>query len=216
MDALTSKPTPADTRQRLLEAAARTFARCGLEGATTREIAREAGVNEVTLFRHFQSKDNLLAAVLHRTFDRPETAETGAASEATTPDDFRANLRRYMRQYETLLRTNIPLVRTLIGEIHRHTEHEVRVLKGIFAPIKVELIAALHAARERGFIRADANPLIAADLLWSMVFMEVLRRTSSICPDYPPEQYFEVALDLFLRGITPGSVRSKRAPRHAA
>ena len=41
---------PAGTRQRLLDAAARVFARSGLEGATTREIAREAKVNEVTLF----------------------------------------------------------------------------------------------------------------------------------------------------------------------
>ena len=32
------------TRERLLDAAAQTFARDGIRGATTREIAREAGV----------------------------------------------------------------------------------------------------------------------------------------------------------------------------
>ena len=42
-----------DTHQKLLVAAARVFARDGLEGATTRQIAREAGVNEVTLFPAF-------------------------------------------------------------------------------------------------------------------------------------------------------------------
>jgi AcrR family transcriptional regulator len=35
------------------------FARKGYEGATTREIAEEAGVNEALLFRHFSSKENL-------------------------------------------------------------------------------------------------------------------------------------------------------------
>jgi DNA-binding transcriptional regulator YbjK len=48
------------TRQRILEAAERVFSRDGFQGATTREIAREAGVNEVTLFRHFRSRDDLL------------------------------------------------------------------------------------------------------------------------------------------------------------
>ena len=44
------------TRGRLLEAAMQVFARDGLHKATTRVIAREAGVNEVTLFRHSKTR----------------------------------------------------------------------------------------------------------------------------------------------------------------
>lgn len=51
----------AQTRARLIKAATKVFATAGLTGATTREIARVAAVNEVTLFRHFQSKEQLLA-----------------------------------------------------------------------------------------------------------------------------------------------------------
>src|ERR1700731_1872310 len=47
-------------RQRILDAPERVFSRDGFQGATTREIAREAGVNEVTLFRHFRTRDDLL------------------------------------------------------------------------------------------------------------------------------------------------------------
>jgi transcription initiation factor TFIIIB Brf1 subunit/transcription initiation factor TFIIB len=39
----------AQTRARLIEAATEVFANAGLIGATTREIARVAGVNEVTM-----------------------------------------------------------------------------------------------------------------------------------------------------------------------
>ena len=49
------------TRARLIKAATEVFANAGLTKATTREIARVAGVNEVTLFRHFQCKEQLLA-----------------------------------------------------------------------------------------------------------------------------------------------------------
>jgi TetR/AcrR family transcriptional regulator len=52
------------TEQRILEAALKVFASEGYSGATTRRIAEEANVAEVTLFRKFQSKENLLREVL--------------------------------------------------------------------------------------------------------------------------------------------------------
>jgi TetR/AcrR family transcriptional regulator len=53
-----------DTEQKILDAALRVFASEGYAGATTRRIAQEADVTEVTLFRKFQSKENLLRQVL--------------------------------------------------------------------------------------------------------------------------------------------------------
>jgi AcrR family transcriptional regulator len=40
------------------------FSRDGFQGATTREIAQQAGVNEVTIFRHFHTREELLGATL--------------------------------------------------------------------------------------------------------------------------------------------------------
>ena len=54
------------SRERILEAAGRVYAKHGFRGATTRLIAAEAGVNEVTLFRTFGSKGALLEAVLEQ------------------------------------------------------------------------------------------------------------------------------------------------------
>jgi AcrR family transcriptional regulator len=53
-----------DARDRILQAAAHVYAESGFRGATTRRIAAEAGVNEVTLFRIFGSKTALLDEVL--------------------------------------------------------------------------------------------------------------------------------------------------------
>ena len=52
------------SRERILEAAGRVYSKHGFRGATTRLIAAEAGVNEVTLFRTFGSKGALLESVL--------------------------------------------------------------------------------------------------------------------------------------------------------
>lgn len=52
------------TRERILDTAIGLFSTKGYSGATTREIAQQAGVAEVTLFRHFASKEKLLEAVI--------------------------------------------------------------------------------------------------------------------------------------------------------
>ena len=192
--------TPLGTRQRLLEAAARVFARSGLEGATTREIARKAQVNEVTLFRHFKTKEKLLAEVVRRTFDRQEETLAAQPPEGENAD-LRTTLRRYAQRYHELLERNLPILRTLIGEIHRHQEHEFRVFKGVLGPLKIELLAALQAAQAGGGMRPGIEPRVAADVFGSMIFTEVLRRASPYCPDYPAADYVEACVDVFARGI---------------
>lgn len=51
------------TRQQLLDAAAAVFTERGYAGATTKEIARRAGVSEGTIYRHFADKRELFGAV---------------------------------------------------------------------------------------------------------------------------------------------------------
>jgi AcrR family transcriptional regulator len=54
----------AQTRARLLEAAAGVYARRGFDGATLDEVAAEAGLTKGAVYDHFGSKDNLLLALL--------------------------------------------------------------------------------------------------------------------------------------------------------
>jgi TetR/AcrR family transcriptional regulator len=71
----------ADERRILiLEAALNVFARKGYSGARTKEIAREAGISETLVFRHFDTKENLYQEALehlyshHPVFDDMEPA----------------------------------------------------------------------------------------------------------------------------------------------
>jgi AcrR family transcriptional regulator len=54
----------AQTRSRLLEAAARVYARRGFNGATLDEVASEAGLSKGAVYAHFGSKENLLVALM--------------------------------------------------------------------------------------------------------------------------------------------------------
>ncbi|QQE74277.1 TetR/AcrR family transcriptional regulator [Brevibacillus composti] len=53
-----------ETRERILAAARQLMAQKGYKGATTRKISELAGVNEVTIFRHFKNKERILVELL--------------------------------------------------------------------------------------------------------------------------------------------------------
>ncbi len=193
----------ASTREKLLAAAARVYVRAGLTGATTREIAEEAGVNEVTLFRHFKTKDRLLAAVVGDNFGEKPVTGQFVAPESTP--DLRKDLLRLARLYEKLLTANLPLVRTMLGEIQHHgREHEQQVFRSIFIPLKAAINARLATAHQAGELRRDTSPEMLQDLLCGMIFMGVLRRSiSHIKISYSAPAYLEAAVDLVLRGSSP-------------
>ena len=191
----------APARQLLLAAAARVFARDGLEGATTRAIAREAGVNEVTLFRHFKTKEGLIEAVVGSQFGSP----SGAAARAGRPGaSLREDLAAFARRYEGLLMANLPLILTMIGEIRRHADCEHQALKGIFWPMRAALVERLRLAAASGEARPDLNPALSADVFSGAIFSSVIRSAKRLGRrEYTDAQYREAWLELFLGGIAP-------------
>ena len=60
--------------ERILKAARIIFSKNGYHRSTTIKIAKEAGVNEITIFRKFKSKENLLIAVVENNLN--ETLDT--------------------------------------------------------------------------------------------------------------------------------------------
>jgi AcrR family transcriptional regulator len=76
-----SAPTPrlrrSERREQILAAATSAFARTGFAGTSLEDIAAEAGVTRVILYRHFESKADLYRSVLDRAKQRLDAA-TGA------------------------------------------------------------------------------------------------------------------------------------------
>jgi AcrR family transcriptional regulator len=68
--AVRSRMPRVERRAQILETATSTFARAGYAGTSLDDIAREAGVSRVILYRHFESKADLYRAVLERAYER--------------------------------------------------------------------------------------------------------------------------------------------------
>ena len=80
MPRILSQSDVADFRERLCVAATRMFDARGPEGFTMRELAAELGVSAMTPYRYFKDKEDILAAVRARAFNRfADALETALA-----------------------------------------------------------------------------------------------------------------------------------------
>jgi TetR/AcrR family transcriptional repressor of bet genes len=80
-----SAPPPRPTRQKLIDAAFVVVARDGLEGASVKAIAAEAGVTAGLTHYHFPTRDALLEAALRQALER-YLEDTRRRREATATD----------------------------------------------------------------------------------------------------------------------------------
>jgi len=187
-----------ETNQRILDAAVRVFGRDGVSGATTREIARVAKVNEVTLFRYFKSKNELLRQVILQSSKRYE--QVFAAASLETPDDLRHTVRTYAGTYAQKLRDNEDLVRTFMGELKRHLKLCRRLFVESAKPGRQKFIDYLQAAQKAQLVRKDFDVIVAADALTGMLLTGILRRPLTDSA-YSNARYVETCVDIFLKGI---------------
>jgi len=91
-----------ERRAAVLECACRVFSRASYHGATTAEIAREAGVTEPVLYRHFESKRELYLACLAETWNELRTRwEEAIAAEKDPAEWVGAMARAYFSMSES-------------------------------------------------------------------------------------------------------------------
>jgi len=193
---------PMSVRDQLLEAAARVYAESGYRGATTRRIADEARVNEITLFRHFGSKDALIREAITQA-----GSPIGAEPLPDTPRDPTNELKKWAKAHITQLRERRSLIRTCMGEIAEHP--------GIFSsdespPARAAkaLCQYLRRLRDAGIAKAQFDEVAASTMLMGVLFADAMGR--DIMPDMyrnDPDEALDQYVRLFLRSIGVGRRR---------
>lgn len=195
-----------DNRERILEAAARVYAQHGFRGATTRLIAIEAGVNEVTLFRLFGSKAQLFDELLHQRLRSTAVSELPAE-----PADPEHEVTAWCSATLTQMRESRSVLRKMIGEMEERPEAAASACEGPHCA--AEALGA-YLARVRATGRAGAEPEEGADRTAISMLMGALFG-DAMCRDIMPEGFPQDAEDApamyvrtFLRAVgVPISVR---------
>jgi AcrR family transcriptional regulator len=184
-----SPVSPRVDDDRILDAAIAVVIARGYSGATTREIAARAGINEVTLFRRFESKARLIQAAIHR-----DIAQTTAALQAPTGDleaDLLAVLERYCATYSA--HGALPLV--IILEVTRNPELADLIKEPADAQLALrELVASYQADG----LLIDEPPALAVNALLGPLLAHAADMQLGIATSRPPTP--RTLLEGFLRG----------------
>jgi AcrR family transcriptional regulator len=189
-----------DAREQLLHAAMKVYSTSGVRGATTKRIAQEAGVNEVTLFRHFGSKDALMQEALRwkaqALFTSTLPAEPGVPFE---------ELLAFSRHHYDALSKHRDLIRVSMGEFAEHPEATQMACREA-AAMDDALRSYLEQMRAKGWASGDWRPELAASMLLGTLFSDVMGRDCMPqCYPFSADEAVEQYVVLFLRSIGAGA-----------
>jgi AcrR family transcriptional regulator len=164
-------------RNEILAAAGEVFAQHGFRGSTTRRIAEAAGVNEITLFRQFGSKEALLREAMQHM-----TQSAGLVALPEIPSDPERELTEWSESFIQHLRLRSSIIRKTMGEIEERPEMSECAS---FVPTQAsnELCKYLIALRRQGRIAEKFDPKTAAAMLMGAIFADAMGR------DMMPEVY---------------------------
>lgn len=209
------------TRERVIEAALRVMDREGLEAVSMRRVAREVGVEAMSLYHHVEDKEDLLDGICERVmaeFDFPEQV-----------DDWAENCRRGARAWRRLLQAH-PGVMRLFAEQRgpvrsidsmRPMDYALSLLRSAGLSDR-DTAQAFHAfgGYIQGFVMMELGSIVggsddetveARAALASALpdDFATLRAVSPYFAECDADEQFEFGLDLLIRGL---ETKGRREP----
>lgn len=160
-----AEPLPT-TREKILDAALRRFSEKGYLGATTREIAQEAGVAEVTLFRHFSSKEALFEAVLSTHTFLPALKEIIPSIQEKPIEEA---LIMIAQKYLLTLDRRRDFIKIMLTQSHFFPEKVHTIYHAFLAEIFTTLATYFRNMQKAGVLRAF-DPMLGARAFLAMFF----------------------------------------------
>jgi AcrR family transcriptional regulator len=185
-----------DTRERILQAAARVYAQHGFRGATTRLIAIEAGVNEVSLFRTFGSKAALFEAMM-----QSHAASLPVPTLPDVPGDTQTEITAWCAAVLAHMRQWRSIIRKSFGELEERPEAAIVMCEG---PNCAATALAAYIARLQAAGRADetADIATAVSMFMSSLFGDAISR--DVLPQAFPQPEEDAParyVSVFLRAV---------------
>jgi TetR/AcrR family fatty acid metabolism transcriptional regulator len=158
-------------REQIVGAATRVFAEKGFRRATTREVARAAGVSEGTIYNYFEDKDALLLAILDRLNETERRAEDFEEGMAT---DFRGFLEQYLRRRMSLMWENREVFRVVLSEMLVNADLRERYLRYVVDPTMRIAEENFRSRMEQGEVRETDAPLAMRSVAGAVLGVLVL------------------------------------------
>jgi AcrR family transcriptional regulator len=193
-------PSPeSDTRDRILAAALKLFARRGYDGTTTKDLAEAAGVAEGTLFRHFETKKSILVQVAT---DGWIEILTDLLTELSEMGSYKA-VAQVMKRRMMHLQKNADLLRVCFMEVQFHEDLRDRIQTDVIEKMTDVAEVFFQTAMDQGIYRKMDARLVARVFL-GMFAISGFSQTTLTDPNATVVELKDMAegiSEIFLNGV---------------
>ncbi len=171
------------TRQHIVEASMHLFSARGYSRTTVRDIARRAGISDAAIFYHFQTKGDVLNALIDADLDQPADA-TPAPHRKPSPGMV---LYERLVHATRLIERNLELLTIILREALAENPHAVRRYRRLMDGWEQSLVQALEESLgpeqpSRESVRSLARQVAYATAM-ALQGTLVLRRAGAADPD---------------------------------
>jgi AcrR family transcriptional regulator len=191
---------PGDTTDRILAAFLELVAERGIEATTMRQLAEQAGVNEVTIFRHFGNKRALAGEAVRRGHPAAALAAYPLAIDGSSPDRAAAGLLELLRFLRRTLKDHSALLQFGMGEYWRFPELTAAIGS---APKAARDLVERALRQAAPVLRPEVDPSVTAISFVGLVFVSVTWQARGWLP-WSDEEW-DRALQAALRPLIGGS-----------
>jgi len=187
------------TKEKILESALKLFSQKGYLGATTKEIAKEAGIAEVTLFRYFPSKEALFEEVINNYSFLPKLKEILKKVETRS---YKEVLKIIASEFLKLLESKKDLIRIMHSEMQRYPEKIKKIYENVIENT-FKLLSKYFEKLQKEEILKEFNSELAARAFLGMFFSYFYAKEIKEFLNLQKEdvsQVIETYIDIFING----------------
>jgi AcrR family transcriptional regulator len=163
-----------ETRDTLVATALRLFAEHGYDATSVADIQLASGLTAGSgaLYKHFSSKQELLAEVVRRYISELEKSRAGLME--VLPDEPRAALRMIATAVSDAMASDRPGIRVALRDLEQFPELLTELWDGVLGALYSEMATWLTAQRSGGRIKVKDPAATAAVLLASLTYYRIL------------------------------------------
>lgn len=186
-------------RTQILLGAAQVFVEKGFHKATTKEIARTAGVSEGTIYNYFDTKRELLVALM----DSVVTDSLKRIIFENPPENPRELFKAIMRDRFQLAQEKGPMIIPVVAEVFSDVELRELLYQRVLTPIAGYLEQYVQTHIDSGQFR-PIDPLVVTRAMMGALVMTYAIKLTNLDPRYADiseEALFEQLASLFLDGL---------------
>lgn len=196
-----------EKQRNILRASVKLFAEKGFHASSTSEIAKEAGVAEGTIFRHYKSKKDILLAVVAPVlvkFAAPFILkDVREIFKEQNNKAFSQIVAELYRNRIDLVLTNEKHIRILLQEAFFHDEIREALIATVFTGVKEMANKLIEAKVEVGELRPLPTQAVFRAILSSMIGLVLFRQVldTDEFTQFSDDEQIALTVDILLNGI---------------